>query len=64
MANDAFVEIARTGAGGRKELLHEPKPIPHDTKKCILTEPDGKSIETVKKMNKWNTTFKCCNMTC
>lgn len=51
MANDAFVEIARTGAGGRKELLHEPKPIPHDTRKCILTEPDGKSIETVKKMN-------------
>ena len=58
MANDVFVEIARTGAGGRKELLHEPKPIPHETKKCVLAESDGKSVATIKKMN---TKDELCN---
>lgn len=51
MAKDKFLEIAVTGAGGRKDLLYTPEPIPHDTIRCVLGEPDGKMVATAKKMD-------------
>lgn len=52
MARDKFVDIAQGGYGGRKELLHEPAPIAHETKRCLLQEEkEIRPIATVKKMD-------------
>ena len=51
MARDIFVEIAQGGAGGRKELLHEPQPIAHEKKRCMLIPADGTTVRTEKKMD-------------
>lgn len=51
MANDAFIDIAAGGIGGRSEFLHEPKPRFTNIKKCKLKEKAADPIPTDKKMD-------------